>query len=217
MRASLLLLLALARALELPLFPLRKAPRCPTDRLSLNLFEPRYVALAERVLASDGVFAGLHCEGPHVLPRGRGPATPLVAEGGVGSVFAVDDWERDGSVVRIAARAFGRFAVRRVVATPANRGDVAYVVVDAAPVTDVRPSPALAEAEARALRAVGSDVGDVRRYAAELLVDAPEGYAAFAPDESELLSFVVAAAAGVDKRTALEDTDTVRRLERALR
>ena len=93
MRASLLHLLALARALELPLFPLRKAPRCPTDRLSLNLFEPRYVALAERVLASDGVFAGLHCEGPHVLPRGRGPATPLVAEGGVGSVFAVDDWE----------------------------------------------------------------------------------------------------------------------------
>ena len=104
MRASLLLLLALARALELPLFPLRKAPRCPTDRLSLNLFEPRYVALAERVLASDGVFAGLHCEGPHVLPRGRGPAAERRTPG-FGSIGQMSPWG-SAAVSRRAQLAF---------------------------------------------------------------------------------------------------------------
>ena len=219
---------AMASALkEVPLFPLRKASRVPTDSLVLNLFEPRYLAMAERVLGTDGVFGAMQCQGPHVLPRGRGPAEPLIAAGAVGALFRVDRSEttRDGRV-RLEATAFGRLAVRRVVSTPANRASsLPYLVVDAAPVADQRTGPndaLVADAEAAALAAFDADGkletpagADVRRYAAA----DPEvvaGYADFCADRSELLSFALVRALDADKGRALRDRDTARRLARAV-
>ena len=44
-----------SQIIELPIFPLRKTARFPTDFLKLNLYEERYLALAERILQENGV------------------------------------------------------------------------------------------------------------------------------------------------------------------
>ena len=40
---------------ELPVFPLRRAAKIPTDTITLNLYEDRYLSLAERVLKDEDV------------------------------------------------------------------------------------------------------------------------------------------------------------------
>lgn len=96
---------------ELPVFPLRKFPRLPTDRLTLNLYEERYLQMAESILLkaaqtqsttnSTGtgtgtpLFGALFVAGKPQLVTGggRGPIVPLVEAGDIGTVFAVSDWE----------------------------------------------------------------------------------------------------------------------------
>lgn len=97
---------------ELPVFPLRKFPRLPTDRLTLNLYEERYLQMAESILLkaaqtqststnSTGtgtgtpLFGALFVAGKPQLVTGggRGPIVPLVEAGDIGTVFVVSDWE----------------------------------------------------------------------------------------------------------------------------
>ena len=132
--------------LRVAVFPLSKRPRLPTEELRLNLFEPRYVALAEFALAEPAaIFGAVFCEGPQLLPRGTGPPTPIVAAGAVGVLCAVASVDRvagDGGdrlrCVKIVAHAIARFRVVDVSSSPAlspRRDDdddaPPYILVDA--------------------------------------------------------------------------------------
>ncbi|KAL7572837.1 hypothetical protein ACA910_014691 [Epithemia clementina (nom. ined.)] len=78
--------------LALPIFPLRKSVRFPTDSLTLNLYEPRYLDMAEYILQeNDGIFGALYISNKaHVVQEnGCGPIVPLLQSGDVGTVFQV--------------------------------------------------------------------------------------------------------------------------------
>ena len=49
--------LEVSEAFLLPIFPLRKRVRFPTDTLMLNLYEERYLAMSEFILAAENDFA----------------------------------------------------------------------------------------------------------------------------------------------------------------
>lgn len=109
--------------LLLPLFPLRKRPRLPTESLQLNLFEPRYLALARRA-NETGQFAAVYCGStPSILVGGTGPATPLVKPGSVGVVCSVDD-AQGSEVIRLQAT-----VQRRCVINEVSR-DLPYILAD---------------------------------------------------------------------------------------
>lgn len=89
---------------ELPIFPLRKVPRLPTDRLTLNLYEERYLELAEYILHQTtttsssqpfqdnklGIFGALYTTHlPQVVPQGTGPIVPVLSVGDIGTLFVV--------------------------------------------------------------------------------------------------------------------------------
>ena len=75
----------------LPIFPLRKAVKVPTESITLNLYEDRYLALSEYVLASpDRMFGGLYCsEKAQMVKNGVGPVVPMVERGDVGVVCKI--------------------------------------------------------------------------------------------------------------------------------
>jgi len=92
----------------LPLFPLRKSVRTPNEYLTLNLFEDRYVTMAEHVVrgghaceladnsernpsfgprCGQRLFGALYCsDKPQIVKGGLGPITPLIEEGDIGAV-----------------------------------------------------------------------------------------------------------------------------------
>ena len=74
--------------LELPVFPLRKKVKVPTDFVMLNLYEERYLALMDRVIASeDQLFGAIYAgQKPHVVRGGRAPATPIIVPGDCGVI-----------------------------------------------------------------------------------------------------------------------------------
>jgi len=80
---------------ELPIFPLRNFPRVPTDRLTLNLYEERYLQMAEYITMkrnpSSVAFGALYVAGkPQLVTHGgRGPVVPLVEPGDMGTLFAL--------------------------------------------------------------------------------------------------------------------------------
>lgn len=186
-------LVVCAMALEVPVFPLRQ-PRFPTESLTLNLFEDRYLALARAVVSSpQRTFAAVYCgDVASVLPRGSSPPTPLVGESNVGVLCEVvrshqsSKEEGRGCSIRLEATAFARCVVQSVVSSPATGGQLPYVVVEAAPlvddgertVTDEEREAARAMADVEALvgkvwgpfNAVAGDEGDrsdeAKRYEA---------------------------------------------------
>jgi Lon protease-like protein len=103
----------------LPIFPLRKSVKLPTEALTLNLYEERYLALAEYVLSgtddcesgnqqptgrnksSDGhdrpiLFGALYCSNkPQMVKNGVEPSVPMVEVGDVGTVFSVTHHEEN--------------------------------------------------------------------------------------------------------------------------
>ncbi|KAJ1462675.1 hypothetical protein M885DRAFT_610711 [Pelagophyceae sp. CCMP2097] len=137
----LLLLYGTSGLIELPLFPLSKFPRLPTDVLTLNLFEPRYVSLADRVLQADRVFAAVYCgDTAKVLPRGRGSPTALVNVGACGVLCEVRsvEWitreDDDLRRVRLICGVFARFRVASILSSPIRRADaLPYIVVGCEP------------------------------------------------------------------------------------
>ena len=78
--------------LNLPIFPLRKKVRFPTDKMNLNLYEPRYLALAERVLEQEqAIYGAIYCsQKPQMVSYGGlDPITPIVEPGDVGLLCEV--------------------------------------------------------------------------------------------------------------------------------
>ena len=66
-----------------PCFPVHKRHRLPTDSLGLNLHEPRYLALADKVLALENRTFGAVYSGssPHFIRDGVGLPTPMISPG----------------------------------------------------------------------------------------------------------------------------------------
>jgi Lon protease-like protein len=94
----------------LPLFPLRGAILLPRASLTLNVFEPRYLALVDHALAADrlmGVVQPAPEAGNGESPAGK--TFPLRRVGCAGRISAFNEHE-DGRVV-ITLAGIGRFAV----------------------------------------------------------------------------------------------------------
>jgi Lon protease-like protein len=112
--------------LSLPIFPLRKKVRLPTETLTLNLYEERYLAMAESILDSQynlfgAVFAS---DKPQMVSRGgTGPIVPLIDPGDIGVLFLVTDHAENmiptvGGMerrrIRLVATAIGRFEIQSI-------------------------------------------------------------------------------------------------------
>lgn len=114
---------------ELGMFPLRGAILLPRASLTLNVFEPRYLALLDHALAGDrliGVVQPAPEAGDAESPRGR--SFPLRSVGCAGRLFSFTESD-DGRVV-IALAGVARFAIAGDVA-----GDTPFRIcqVDFAP------------------------------------------------------------------------------------
>lgn len=94
----------------LPLFPLRGAILLPRATLTLNVFEPRYLALMDHALASDrliGVVQPAPEAGSAESPAGT--TFPLRRVGCAGRIYAFNEND-DGRVV-VSLSGIARFAV----------------------------------------------------------------------------------------------------------
>lgn len=82
---------------DLPLFPLRKSVRVPSDSLTLNLYEERYIAMSQFILQQDSwVFGTIYASSkPQLVKGGIGEIVPLLEEGDVGVICIVKEWSDD--------------------------------------------------------------------------------------------------------------------------
>lgn len=84
-------------SIVLPIFPLRKRVRLPTEQLTLNLYEERYLALAEYVLqppSHEPCWCGAlyASDQPQIVTQGgMGPIVPMITPGQIGVVCWVHD------------------------------------------------------------------------------------------------------------------------------
>jgi hypothetical protein len=117
------------QTLILPVFPLRKSVRVPSEALTLNLYEPRYLQLAEYVLKHEQQWFGAmySSKKPQFIAKGDGPIVPMVEPGDVGVVCSVlfheeamvpvsrddDDGPRHRRI-KLKGLAIGRFRVEQV-------------------------------------------------------------------------------------------------------
>ena len=110
--------------LILAIFPTRKSVRVPTNRLTLNLYEPRYLALTDYAMANGSIFGAAYCSSKSQLVRYQdklGPiATPMMQVGDVGVVCHIlesTEGKRYGSnerKVSLEALAVERFQIKKI-------------------------------------------------------------------------------------------------------
>jgi len=86
---------------SLPLFPLRKRVRFPTDELTLNLYEERYLSMSEYILFNQAkpIFGAIYSsDKPQLITRGpSSPVVPILVPGDIGVICLVHDW-MDGMI-----------------------------------------------------------------------------------------------------------------------
>jgi hypothetical protein len=152
---------------HLPIFPLRKYPRLPTDSLTLNLYEDRYLQMSKESILSTTtrserpVFGALYvADLPQIVPKGRGPITPMLQVGRIGTLFVVEDSHHDRipnvtgqefyrhrrHSIRLQARGVARFRIDTIVSdgtgglvvddASANNENLPYLVVNATLILD---------------------------------------------------------------------------------
>ena len=134
--------------LHLPIFPLRKKVRFPTDKMNLNLYEPRYLALAERVLEQEQrIYGAIYCsQKPQMVSYGGlNPITPIVEPGDVGLLCEVyssstrPKTKEQKRRIQLSARGVGRFRIQKVLqkgysfndAQDMGEDNLPYIVVEA--------------------------------------------------------------------------------------
>jgi Lon protease-like protein len=130
------------RSLILPIFPLRKAVRLPTETLTLNLYEERYLAMSEFVLKSDQRLFGalFSSDKPQVVKGGMGKIVPMIQPGDIGVVFVLEDSE-DGLVqrqgapprrqIRLVGTGAGRFQIQKILHNGYGDDSLPFIVVEA--------------------------------------------------------------------------------------
>jgi hypothetical protein len=110
----------------LPIFPLRKRVRVPTDELKLNLYEERYLSMSEYILfQQDLPFFGalFSSDKPQLVAKGSSPVVPMLDIGDFGVLCLVHDWF-EGKVptgsgdlrrrIRLNAIGIGRFRIENI-------------------------------------------------------------------------------------------------------
>jgi Lon protease-like protein len=154
----------------LSVFPLQKSVRLPTDVLTLNLYEPRYLALSEYILSkSIPAFGAIYAsDKAQLIKMGVGPIVPMLDVGDIGTLCHVQASEEglvpsiDGTVmrrrIRLNALAIGRFRIEKVLHDGcgggsseefAEGGPPPFLVVKASLVRDSNVLPLLSEEEAK--------------------------------------------------------------------
>jgi hypothetical protein len=129
----------------LPIFPLRKRVRFPSDRLTLNLYEPRYIAMCDYILqhkyqespvdddekdkSMSYIFGAMYTsDKPQIVPQSTGPIVPVLSKGDVGILCVViehsemsdipDNDQNDGRrrrKVRLEAVGISRFQIEEII------------------------------------------------------------------------------------------------------
>ena len=109
----------------LPVFPLRKSVKLPTETLTLNLYEERYLAMSDFIVSrqNDGpmVFGAIYgSDKPQMVAKGVGPIVPLFEPGDIGTIFSVVRMQEGvrastgGRRVQIFGVGVGRFRIERL-------------------------------------------------------------------------------------------------------
>jgi Lon protease-like protein len=132
------------RSLILPIFPLRKAVRLPTETLTLNLYEERYLAMSEYVLESDQQLFGalFSSDKPQLVKEGgMGKIVPMIQPGDVGVIFVLEDSEelmipkQEGAPprrqIRLVGRGAGRFQIQRILHDGYGDDSLPFIVAEA--------------------------------------------------------------------------------------
>jgi Lon protease-like protein len=150
--------------IRLPIFPLRKFPKVPTDSLTLNLYEDRYLQMSKEAIlptmtrSGSSVLGALYvADLPQIVPKGRGPITPIVQVGLIGTLFMVEDFQLDDiptvrqdfnrqQRARLNARGVARFRIDTIVSDGTGlpldeveggkKEDLPYLLVNATLVSD---------------------------------------------------------------------------------
>lgn len=113
----------------LPVFPLRKSVRLPTERMTLNLYEERYLAMSEYILERNPLlFGALYVsDKPQLVQRGgSGPIVPMLNGEEIGVLCLVREWEEglvpcrdpklgDRRRIRLNAIGVSRFRIEEVI------------------------------------------------------------------------------------------------------
>jgi hypothetical protein len=130
----------------LPVFPLRKSVRLPTETLTLNLYEDRYLAWAEFVESDQRLFGALFSsDKPQVVKRGVGDIVPMIEPGDIGVICVLDDSE-DALIptqgasprrrIRLVGTGAGRFQIQRILHNGYGDGSLPFIVVEAILLSD---------------------------------------------------------------------------------
>lgn len=137
--------------LVLPIFPLRKNARLPTESFVLNLYEKRYLNLSEFVLSRDRpLFGAMYSSNkPQFVRGGKGPMVPLLEEGDIGVLCFVREWEealvatRDPTFkrrrIRLNAIGVSRFRIEEIVddgTASVGSDDASFIIVKARLIVD---------------------------------------------------------------------------------
>mmetsp|Transcript_8497 Transcript_8497/g.14082 ORF Transcript_8497/g.14082 Transcript_8497/m.14082 type:complete len:275 (-) Transcript_8497:547-1371(-) len=136
------------KTLTLPIFPLRKAVRVPTETLTLNLYEERYLAMSEYILSQETqLFGTLYCsDKPQIVHGGQGAIVPMVEVGDIGAIFNVFQHE-EGMVptategysrrrIRLQALGTSRFQIVKIL-HPGYNTKFPFILAEVEPVEDV--------------------------------------------------------------------------------
>ena len=125
----------------LAVFPLRKSVKLPTETITLNLYENRYLAMCDFILDDKNaslpqqrsVFGAIYgSDKPQMVPGGIGPIVPMYETGDIGTIFSVDHAEEGyrgddptlGRRIRIFGVAIGRFRIEKILQNGYGGGDV---------------------------------------------------------------------------------------------
>lgn len=111
----------------LPLFPLRGAILLPRATLTLNVFEPRYLALVDHALAHDrliGVIQPAQDAGQAESPKGK--SFPLRQVGSAGRITAFNEGDDGRVMITLAGIARFRFLRDAESREPFRIGEVDY-------------------------------------------------------------------------------------------
>jgi hypothetical protein len=140
------------RSLILPIFPLRKAVRLPTETLTLNLYEERYLAMSEYVLESDQQLFGalFSSDKPQIVKEGgMGKIVPMIQPGDIGVIFVLEDSEelmipkQEGAPprrqIRLVGRGAGRFQIQRILHNGYGDDSLPFIVAEAMLLGDDHP------------------------------------------------------------------------------
>lgn len=179
---------------SLPLFPLRGVILLPRSVLPLNVFEPRYLALVDDVLAGDRLIGVVQPQGGEDrLESPPGKAVPLCRVGAVGRLTAFAEGE-DGRL-RISLTGIGRFRLGEEEPTGAPYR-VAQVDFGAFHY-DLVPGFGEAEVDRRRLLGVlrtylnahdlSADWDSIHRSSNELLVNTLSMISPYGPEEKQAL------------------------------